>query len=365
MSKKGALPQQTVVGMLDSNIFGVSDVKNVKPSSLDLVISGEIYRLDGGIFLPFKGEKVSDILSKTKKDRKLFIDGKASLKKDVSYVVKLKESFDLPSSVYAYANPKSSSGRLDMHVRLLSDGITRFDTLYRGYKGDVWLLIIPKTFDCVLEEGMSLNQIRFFNGDTRLNETDLEIILEKQGLVFDKSGKKIEYSDLSITDNDGSIILTLDMSIKTFGYRAIKTDKKIDLSRRDYDWEKFFDPLEIENGRMTLKKGEFYILVCHERVRVPQGFACEMVPMDERTGEFRSHYAGFIDPGWGCGENDDQKGRPLVMEVRPFEDISVRDGYPIAKIRFERLVEDTDLLYDDADSNYSQQSGPKLAKQFA
>ena len=364
MSKKGALPHQTIIQMLGSSIFGVSDKKNVKPSSLDLTISEEAYRLENGIFLPFKGEKVSDVLSKTKKEKVLFLDGKLNLKKNSSYVVKLKESFDLSNSVYAYANPKSSSGRLDMHVRLLSDNTTRFDTLYKKYKGEVWLLIIPKTFNCFLRTGMSLNQIRFFNADTRLSETDLKNILGKQGLVFNKKGKKIKHSDISITDNDGSIILTLDMSIETFGYRAIKTDKKIDLDRRDYDWEKFFDTLEIENGSMTLKKGEFYILVCHERVRVPQGFACEMVPMDERTGEFRSHYAGFIDPGWGCGKDSGQNGRPLVMQVRPFEDILIRDGYPIAKIRFEILSENTDLLYDDAGSNYSHQSGPKLGKQF-
>jgi len=364
MSKKGALPYQTIMEMLGSSILGVSDKENVKPSSLDLTLSGEVYLLDTGAFLPFSGEKVSDVLEMVSKQKIDFIKNKLHLKKDKSYVIKLNESLRLPKSVYGYANPKSSSGRLDIHVRLLSDGITRYDTLYNNYQGDLWLLITSKTFNCVLEEGMSLNQVRFFNSDMRLDETELEIFLQKENLIFDKEGHSLGYDDLVISDHDGSIILTLDMSLDVFGYRAIRTSKEIDLSRRDYDWEKFFDPLEKENGCVTLEKGEFYILVCNERVRVPPSLACEMVPMDERTGEFRSHYAGFIDPGWGYGKKGEEKGRPLVMEVRPFEDILVRHGYPIAKIRFERLTCEPDVVYDSAGSNYSKQSGPKLAKQF-
>lgn len=365
MSKKGALPCQIITEMLNVNIFGVSNPTNVKPSSLDLTISSEAYRLDSGVFIPFHDEKVSDVIKKISKRKVDFERGELEIERDVSYLIKLNESFKLPESVYGYANPKSSSGRLDIHVRLLADGITRYDTLYNGYQGELWLLVTSKTFNCILEEGMSLNQVRLFNSDMRLDETELEILLEKEGLVFKKDDSKIDYEKLRISDHDGSIILTLDMELDVFGYRAIRTSKSIDLSRRDYDWEKFFDQLEKRDGCMTLKKGEFYILACKEKVRVPPTLACEMVPMDERTGEFRSHYAGFIDPGWGYGKKGEEKGRPLVMEVRPFEDILVRHGYPIAKIRFERLVREPDVVYDAAGSNYSKQSGPKLAKQFA
>jgi dCTP deaminase len=113
-----------------------------------------------------------------------------------------------------------------------------------------------------------------------------------------------------------------------------------------------------------LKKGAFYILSTNEAVRVPPELACEMVPMDERSGEFRSHYAGFIDPGWGWGEKGEGKGRPLTLEVRPFEDLIVRHGQPIAKIKFERVNEVPVAAYDSMGSNYIKQSGPKLAKHF-
>ena len=125
-----------------------------------------------------------------------------------------------------------------------------------------------------------------------------------------------------------------------------------------------FEPVKIEDGALRLKRDKFYILSGAERVRIPPTLASEMVPMDERSGDFRSHYAGFLDPGWGWGQDGEGKGRPFTLEVRPFEDLVVRPGQPIAKIRFERMSEEPHFHYDTKASNYLTQMGPKLGKQF-
>ncbi|MCD5381381.1 MAG: 2'-deoxycytidine 5'-triphosphate deaminase, partial [Candidatus Pacebacteria bacterium] len=126
----------------------------------------------------------------------------------------------------------------------------------------------------------------------------------------------------------------------------------------------FFKKICIEDGALRLERDKFYILSAAERVRIPADLASEMVPMDERSGDFRSHYAGFLDPGWGCGAEGEGEGRPFTLEVRPFEDLVVRSGQPIAKIRFEKMIETPDFHYDTKQSNYLVQSGPKLSKHF-
>jgi dCTP deaminase len=149
------------------------------------------------------------------------------------------------------------------------------------------------------------------------------------------------------------------------GYEGVKSNTVVDLSKiKFYDHKKFFKPVKKTGEYLHLKKDGFYILSTHEAVRVPPDLSCEMISMDERSGEFRSHYAGFIDPGWGWGEKGEGKGRPLTLEVRPFEDLIVRQGQPIAKVRFERLIEVPDVVYDATNSNYIVQTGPKLAKHF-
>ena len=170
---------------------------------------------------------------------------------------------------------------------------------------------------------------------------------------------------MQIRDNDNSIILTLDLADENLGFEGIRSDDVLDLSKVNfYERNKFFKPIKKKGDYVYLKKGSFYILSTHEAVRVPPDLACEMVSMDERSGEFRSHYAGFIDPGWGWGKGGEGKGRPFTLEVRPFEDIIVRQGQPIAKIRFERMAETPEIIYDSMPSNYIKQSGPRLAKHF-
>jgi dCTP deaminase len=190
--------------------------------------------------------------------------------------------------------------------------------------------------------------------------------MKKHKLLWrQKNASAYDYEDITVRDNDGSLILTLDLESECLGYEGIVSDAVIDLSKiKHYDHKKFFKPVKKKGDFVYLKKDAFYILSTHEGVRVPPELSCEMVSMDDRSGEFRSHYAGFIDPGWGWGKTGEGKGRPLTLEVRPFEDIIVRQGQPIGKIKFERMTEVPELVYDATSSNYIVQSGPKLAKHF-
>ena len=184
--------------------------------------------------------------------------------------------------------------------------------------------------------------------------------------MFWRDGRPLAYGDLKIRDNDGSLILTLDLSAETIGYRARPaTAAPLDLTKpRFYEPEQFFEPLKRAAGHLHLARDEFYILSTAEAIRVPPELACEMVPMDEKSGEFRSHYAGFIDPGWGWGRTGEGRGRPLTLEMRPFEDLIVRPGQPIGKIKFELMALLPDVVYDGLDSNYLTQAGPRLSKHF-
>lgn len=360
---KGALPHQSILKMIQAGFILGSEERHIRPASLDVTLSDEIYEVEG-IFQPRVGETVREVLKKIKKKKYSF---SKPLEREQMYIARLNETLNLPETVYAFCNPKSTSGRVDVHVRLIADGVPRYDVISpAGFRGELWVSIVPKTFPVQMHKGLSLNQLRFFNGDTRLSALDVEIALRQYKLLWSvKKKRSFEYKELKIRDNDGSIILTLDLEGKTLGYEGVASHEPLDLSKINfYDAKKFFKPIVKKGNYVYLKKGSFYILSTNEAVRVPPELACEMVPMDERSGEFRSHYAGFIDPGWGWGMKGEGKGRPLTLEVRPFEDLIVRHGQPIAKIKFESVTEIPDTVYDATSSNYVKQSGPKLAKHF-
>lgn len=359
---KGALPYQTILQMVRAGFISGAEDKNIRPASLDLSLSSEIYKVEG-VFQPRAGETVRDVLKKIKKE-KFSLD--KPLVREQMYIARLNEKIELPRSIYAYCNPKSTSGRVDVHVRLIADGVSRYDALTPGYKGELWVSLVPKTFSVKMYEGLSLNQLRFFNSDTRLNELEIELASRQYNLLWSlNKARSFKFDELKIKDGDGSLILTLDLGGKVLGYEGIPSAEVLDLKNVGfYDSKKFFKPVSMKGDFLYLKKGSFYILSTNEAVRVPPELACEMVPMDEKSGEFRSHYAGFIDPGWGWGVKAEGKGRALTLEVRPFEDLIVRHNQPIAKIKFEKMTEVPQVVYDEVSSNYVKQVGPKLSKHF-
>ncbi len=361
--KQGALPAQTLLTLISEGYILGADTARVSPASLDLTLADELYEIRG-LILPRTGETIRSLLPLMEAKT---VDLDQSLKCGALYLAKLRESLALPQQVYGYCNPKSSTGRLDVHVRVLADGVPRFDSVTpKGYQGDLWVAIAPRSFAVRVHEGTPLTQLRLFTADTRFSELDLELALRAGLLWHATEDKKLGYEDLVTNDQDGAVVLTALVTEGVCGYVCIaEREQVVNVEAVDsYLGTDFFAPVYLEAGVLRLARDKFYILSGAERVRIPPNLASEMIPVDERSGDFRSHYAGFLDPGWGWGAHGEGKGRPFTLEVRPFEDLVVRSGQPIAKIRFERMAEEPSFHYDTKASNYLTQFGPKLGKQF-
>lgn len=358
---KGALPSQALRSLLKEGTIKGADESQISPSSLDLTISDEVYRVER-LFLPDGNETVRSLLKgigATKHDLN------APMERGVSYLAKLNETVELPKDMYGFCNPKSSTGRNDIHVRIVADGVSRYDVISKGWKGELWLALTPRSYPVIAPEGFSFSQLRLFTGDMRLSEEEIQDCFKNDPLLYTMDNRAIPYDDMKVHNSDGSVTLTIDLQSDIIGYECFEPGAVLDLGKmKHYDLSDFFTPL-YKSDSLVLREGHFYILSSLEKVRVPSHLALEMKPMDERYGDFRSHYAGFIDPGWGWGKKGEGTGRTLTLEVRPFENLEVRHGQAIARVQYERVTEVPDLLYDArGDANYTVQHGPKLAKQF-
>lgn len=362
--QNGALPLQRIRTLMNEGIIKQAKEDHLQPSSLDLSLSGEVYRMRGS-FLPQKGESIRDII----KTGNLF---RGSLEQPLElfgiYLIRLQESFDLPQEIYAYANNKSSSGRVNVQTRVLVDGVSRFDKIPNGYKGELWLEVIPKSFPVKFSEGERLNQTRFFTGDSRLSGEEHRRLNAEFDFLCDKKGQRID--DGTAWGNDDGITMTIDLlSDDIVGFRCSPTTcRMLDYKDRNVDPTDFFEPIyRPKDGQVVMRRGEFYIFCTKEGLRIPPNFAAEMIPYDPSHGEFRSHYAGFFDPGWGYGDGT-QRGTEGVLEVFTHDnDFVLRDGQPICKMVYERLVEPAEVIYgqNGLGSHYSHQTGPRLSKHFA
>ncbi len=373
MAKRfGALPYQMIREMMEGGFVGPypptlfdQALSQLQPASFDLTLTDEAYRVRS-VFLPRPTESIRRAMHIACPERH---DLEAPLDVDSTYLIRLREMVALPQGVYGYANPKSSSGRNGIHVRMLADGITRFDSIgEKGYRGSLWALVTPESFRVKLNPGDSLLQTRFFNRDTRFDGDDeLEVAYQKHRLLFTPEGEFIEYSQIQMSDHDGTLVLTLNLDLDVVGYRCEGIQEVLDFSRKGfYEPEDFFQPIpRPKNGSVVLRRGDFYIFSTKEFFRVPLELAAEVVPVDIRAGDYRAHYAGYFDPGWGLGPDSFLKGAPAVLEIRPFEkNLTFRDGQAICKIKFERMAEIPEVVYGQTGSHYLLQKGPRLSKHF-
>ena len=372
--KIGAIPSQKIREMIRNGYIKNTDEKNIQPASLDLEISDEAYQMKG-TFLPRLGEKIYNIV-RNGISRK--IDLASPLEKNKIYWVKIKEELNLPKEFFALSSNKSSTGRINIQARLLADGVPRFNRIHsrysenpNSYQGSLWIEIIPRSFSIKLAAGDKLNQLRFFNNHSHLSIEELKDYYLKYKLLFDKDENFIQSKEIKIRDDDTTLILSIDLlnNKKIIGYKAILSDKILEFQKIGYyNSEDFFQPIFApENGYLILEKNEFYIFSTKEFVRVPTQFAAEMIAYDISNGEFRSHYAGFFDPGFGYGKDGEVKGTQAVLEVRTFDNnFILRDGQPICKMIYDKLSERPDLIYGEKNlgSHYAYQRGPKLSKHF-
>lgn len=363
MKRSGAIPSQIIQQFLDSQHIRCEapvPPDNLQPSSLDLRLGSMAYQVQA-TFLPRRNESIEDALRLYQVARLDLSEG-AVLKKDHTYVVELQERMYLPPEVHAYTNNKSTSGRTNIWVRALVDGLPRFDRIPEGYQGKVYVMITPRSWSVRVQAGTTLNQARFLIGDNRLNDLELDMAQQRVGLVYNGEGQA------QAPQLDRGILLTADLSGDIVGFRARHTTRVVDLtSSEPHPAEEFFEPVRAHRGELLLQRNEFYIMSTCEYLRVPPSYAVEMVAYDIHSGEFRSHYAGFFDPGFGYGEDGQVKGTPAVLEVDPHEDVIIRHGQPICKMVYEYLIKDPEKIYGvgGMGSHYMHQRGPQLGRLFS
>jgi dCTP deaminase len=357
---KGILPDRMIAAMADAGAVlpAYPFVESqIQPASLDLRLGETAFRVRAS-FLPGPGATVAERIDDLKL-HEIDLSNGAVLETNCVYVVPLIESLALPRAIAATANPKSSTGRLDVFTRVIADGTRRFDMIEAGYHGPLYAEISPKTFPVLVREGSRLSQIRFRLGDAVLDGDALHALHARERLV-----------DSDSADLSNGVALSVDLSGKSangfVGYRAKRHTGVVDVDRRaGYLVDDFWEPMRARGDKsLILDPGEFYILASKEAVQVPPDFAAEMVPFDPLVGEFRVHYAGFFDPGFGYAGAGGQGAR-AVLEVRSREvPFILEHGQVVGRLVYERLIAAPDTLYGHRIGSNYQAQGLKLSKHF-
>lgn len=333
----------------------------IQPASLDIRLGEEAYVINES-FLPRRGKTIDSILRR-EGVKKLKLDKLPELKPGRVYLIPLQESVALLPGQEGKANPKSSAGRIDLFTRLLVDGHSAFDRVPKGHTGRLYLLVIPQSFSVLAYPGITLSQLRLFEGQPRLDDTETHLALRKDSLIY-YNRRVADPRNVRIQDG---IYLTIGMKKGVVAYRAKKTRRPIDLSKEsNHDRREFWDEIESNDGRITLEPGFFYLLSTREGVRIPPSIAAELEAVNVTLGDFRSHYAGFFDPGFGFGEDGSILGNRVTLEVRPMEHkFRLEDGQYICRLVCERTSEKPDKVYGiRTGSHYQGQSRLALAKYF-
>jgi dCTP deaminase len=328
----GVLPYQAIQGLVaDGSISSQEPLIDlqVQPASLDLRLGERVWRVRAS-FLPGPGRSVAERLVDVAM-HELDLTRGAVLERGCVYIAEVQERLRLPPGIKARANPKSSTGRVDVFVRLLTDRCVAFDDVVEGYDGSLFLEIAPQTFSVLVRTGTRLNQLRM------------------------KRGAPPRLAVLNVG---------VDLKGPVAGFRARRHAGVVDLDREDgHDPRDFWQPLEPRRGELLLDPGEFYILASKEAIEIPALEAAEMTPIDPSVGEFRVHYAGFFDPGFGTLEAN-AEGSRAVLEVRSHETpFLLEDGQTVARLVYEPLTERPDRIYGFDGSHYQRQ-GLKLSKHF-
>ena len=357
----GILPYQHIKALIrDHEIWAEEDIRSeqVQPASLDLRLGPVAYRVRAS-FLPGESSTVAEKIQQFAL-HEIDLRSGAVLEKDCVYVVPLQERLQLSSRISAAVNPKSSTGRLDIFTRLIVDRSRGFDEVEAGYQGMIYAEIVPRTFSVIVRQGTRLSQIRFRRGSPNTSASALRRLQEQFRLVDDENANL----------RGDSIAVTLDLRGEDrkglVGWKAKRHAELVDVDAKGvYDPLDFWEPIPLRSGRgLVLDPADFYILATREAVVVPPDHAAEMLPSDTQVGEFRVHYAGFFDPGFGYDPAGGQGSR-AVLEVRsrdvPFV---LEHGQTVGWLRYERLAAPPDRLYGGTlNSNYQGQ-GLQLGRQF-
>ena len=357
----GILPYQQIKALIrDHEIWAEDDIRpeQVQPASLDLRLGPVAYRVRAS-FLPGESSSVAEKISQFAL-HEIDLRNGAVLEKDCVYVVPLLERLQLSTRISAAVNPKSSTGRLDIFTRLIVDRSRAFDEVEAGYQGMIYAEIVPRTFSVIVRQGTRLSQIRFRRGSPNTSASALRRLHEQFRLVDDDKANL----------RGDSIAVTLDLLGEDrgglVGWKAKRHAELVDVDAKGvYEPLDFWEPISLRPGRgMVLDPADFYILATREAVVVPPDHAAEMLPSDTQVGEFRVHYAGFFDPGFGYDPAGGQGSR-AVLEVRsrdvPFV---LEHGQTVGWLRYEKLAAAPDRLYGGSLGSNYQGQGLQLGRQF-
>jgi dCTP deaminase len=362
----GILPAQEIRELIDNGKIrsGVEISEDqIQPASIDLRLSEKAYRLKAS-FLP-SGTSLIEPKIRQLLAEEIDLSRPALLEPGNVYIAKATEYLALPPDMEAKANPKSTTGRLDVFTRLLTERQNIFESVPKGYRGDLYVEIFPRTFPIIVQAGTKLNQLRFYRGESRSDDEQLRKLAQKRPLVYKNEGvpdKPMIRDGLRISidlgGEEGSIV----------AYKGKKTRTPIDLGRVGaYNVEEFWEPFHARSlgGSLVLHPGEFYLLASKERVGVPPDYAAEMESYDPSIGEFTVHYAGFFDPGFGYGESGEIKGTKAVLEVRAHEvPILLEDSREIGRLIYHKMADRPKKVYGSGIGSSYQQQQLALSKQF-
>ena len=365
---EGVFPDVDIHEMIEAGCItgepGDVEEHQVQPASLDLTLGARAYRLRCS-FVP-NTETVAERLEDLAMGSFDLGGEGAILERNRPYLIPLREGLRLPPGVRARASPKSSTGRLDIFTRTITDRSPRFDDIGAGYHGGLWLEVASRSFAVKVRQGLSLNQLRLAAGTTVVSDAEIAAVHAGEPLLF--LDDRPVPADQMATAN--GVFVSLDLRRRAdavVGYRARKNSELVDLSHLGhYEPEAFWEPLVPERGdRLVLEPEEFYLLLSAEAVRVPPGYAAEMTAYDPASGELRSHYAGFFDPGFGFSDDQGLKGSRATLEVRAHDvPFMVEHRQPVCTLRFERMRSRPRLLYGEEIGSHYQSQQVTLSKHF-
>ncbi len=325
----------------------------IQPSSLDLSLSEECYLIKCSFLSPKSTvrHKLKNLVVK-----KINLNNKFTFELNKTYIVKLNESLNLENNIFGHCNPKSSTGRLDIFCRTIVDYTDEYEKIPQNYKGDIFLEITCRSFRVKLQKGDRLNQLRLiFNKKKFLSDEELVKYHKRSKLFYNNIKNNFKFN------NGVKISVNLKSSSKAVAFCAKKNLKEIDFSRiKSHKTLDYWKPIFSNKGTLLIETNKFYILRSKEKVRIPPNLAGEMIPYDTGIGDFRAHYAGFFDPGFG-----DPNGSYAVLEVKTNEvPFLLEDNQTIARIKYEKLNKKSNIVYGkNIKSNYQNQ-GLKLSKHF-
>jgi dCTP deaminase len=366
----GVLPNQWLAaaireGVIDAGPFTIP-AGNVQPASLDLRLGEVAYRMRCS-FLPDRAaveSKLGDLVLESLDLHR----GGVVLEPGRPYLIPLKEQLFLPPTVRAKANPKSSTGRLDVFTRVITDGSYRFDEIQAGYQGRMYLEVVPLSFPVRVREDLTLNQLRLSVGQHAVTDDEIRALHAVEPLLH-QGGVAVAPERLAVANG---LFLSLDLrgqgSDGWVGYRARENTALLDLTRSEpFERDEYWERVRREEGdRIVLSPKRFYLLLSKEAVTIPPTLASEMTAYDPTSGELRTHYAGFFDPGFGYDAAGRFHGSRAALEVRAHDvPFMVEDGQPVCKLTFERMLEPPTSLYGPAIGSSYQQQEETLGKHFA